>query len=208
MIEVISQVVISIILLLTSMRIVKLPPKPYHQDAKISVSSKDKLDKKEKISKFIKLVQPRYSQSDIKKIVEPIMKYSAIFKVDPYVIASTAYVESEFKMTSRPCIGMMQLVRSSIRYYDPKRVYNPYTIDGNIAIGTKELSAHLRKYSLKKLSLKDPPSRTAYRNMYRSYNGSYMRNKYSIKTMLVQTRLEHLSIDALKSKLKKGPIWR
>ena len=204
MIEVISQVVISIILLLTSMRVVKLPPKPYHQDAKVSVStSKDKLDKKEKISKFIKLVQPRYSQSYIKKITDAIMKYAAVFKVDPYVIASTAYVESEFKMTSRPCIGMMQLVRPSIRYYDPKRVYNPYTVDGNIAIGTKELSRHLKRYSRGKL-----PNRVAYRNMYRSYNGSYMKNRYSVKTLLVQTRLEHLSISAIKSKLKKGPIWR
>ena len=180
-----------------------MPPKPYHQDAKVSVStSKDKLDKKEKISKFIKLVQPRYSQSYIKKITDAIMKYSAVFKVDPYVIASTAYVESEFKMTSRPCIGMMQLVRPSIRYYDPKRVYNPYTVDGNIAIGTKELSRHLKRYSRGKL-----PNRTAYRNMYISYNGSYLKNRYSVKTLLVQTRLEHLSIDALKSKLKKGPIW-
>ena len=204
MIEVISQVVISIILLLTSMRVVKLPPKPYHQDAKVSVStSKDKLDKKEKISKFIKLVQPRYSQSYIKKITDAIMKYSAVFKVDPYVIASTAYVESEFKKTSRPCIGMMQLVRSSIRHYDPKRVYNPYTIDGNIAIGTKELSVHLRRHSRGNL-----PSRTAYRDMYRDYNGSYLKNPYSKKTLLVQTRLEHLSIDALRSKLRKGPIWR
>ena len=203
MIDVISQVTISIILLLISSSVIKLPLKPYHQDAKVSVSSKDKLDKKEKISKFIKLVQPRYSQSYIKKITDAIMKYAAVFKVDPYVIASTAYVESEFKMTSRPCIGMMQLVRSSIRYYDPKKVYDPYTIDGNIAIGTKELSVHLRKYSRKGL-----PSRTAYRNMYRSYNGSYLKNKYSIKTMLVQTRLEHLSVDAIKSKLKKGPIWK
>jgi len=204
MIEVISQVVISTIVLLSSIGIVKLPPKPYHQDAKFSVStSKDKLDKKEKISKFIKLVQPRYSQSYIKKITNAIIKYAAIFKVDPYVIASTAYVESEFKMTSKPCIGMMQLVRPSIRYYDPKRVHNPFTIDGNIAIGTKELSVHLRKYSRKGL-----PSRTAYRYMYRSYNGSYLKNKYSIKTMLVQTRLEHLSVNTLKSKLKKGPIWK
>ena len=203
MIDVISQVVISIVLMFISIGIVRSPPKPIHQDAKISVSSKDKLDKKEKISKFIKLVQPRYSQTYIKKITAAIMKYAAVFKVDPYVIASTAYVESEFKMTSRPCIGMMQLVTPSIRYYDPKRVYNPRTIDGNIAIGTKELSVHLRKYSRKGL-----PSRIAYRNMYRSYNGSYMKNRYSIKTLLVQTRLEHLSVDALKSKLKKGPIWK
>lgn len=203
MIDVISQMVVPIILLLVSIGVVKTPLKPYHQDAKVSVSSKDKLDKKEKISKFIKLVQPRYSQSRIQKIVDAIMKYSAKFKVDPYVIASTAYVESEFKMTSRPCIGMMQLVRSSIRYYDPKRIYDPYTIDGNIAIGTLELSKHLKRYSRGKL-----PNRTAYRNMYRSYNGSYMKNRYSIKTMLVQTRLENLTIDNLKSKLKKGPIWK
>ena len=116
MIEVISQVIVSIILLLLNIGVIH-SPKPYRQDAKISVSnSKDKLDKKEKISKFIKLVQPRYSQSYIKKITDAIMKYAAVFKVDPYVIASTAYGESEFKMTSRPCIGMMQLVRSSIRY--------------------------------------------------------------------------------------------
>ena len=204
MIDVISQVIIITFLVLQNTNQVKILPKPSHQDAIISVSkSKDKLDKKEKISKFIKLVQPRYSQSYIKKITDAIMKYAAVFKVDPYVIASTAYVESEFKMTSRPCIGMMQLVTPSIRYYDPKRVYNPRTIDGNIAIGTKELSVHLRKYSRKGL-----PSRTAYRNMYRSYNGSYMKNRYSVKTLLVQTRLEHLSIGALKSKLKKGPIWR
>ena len=203
MIEVISQVIVSIILLFLNIGIIH-SPKPYHQDAKVSVStSKDKLDKKEKISKFIKLVQPRYSQSYIKKITDAIMKYSVKFKVDPYVIASTAYVESEFKMTSRPCIGMMQLVRSSIRYYDPKRVYNPYTIDGNIAIGTKELSRHLKRYSRGKL-----PNRIAYRNMYRSYNGSYMKNRYSVKTLLVQTRLERLTLSAIKSKLKKGPIWR
>ena len=189
--------------MLSSLGVVKCLPKQIHQDAKISVSSKDKLDKKEKISKFIKLVQPRYSQLYIKKITAAIMKYAAVFKVDPYVIASTAYVESEFKMTSRPCIGMMQLVRPSIRYYDPKRVYNPRTIEGNIAIGTKELSVHLRKHTKKGL-----PSRTAYRNMYISYNASYMKNRYSVKTMLVQTRLEHLSIDALKSKLRKGPIWK
>lgn len=204
MIEVISQVVVSIVLLLISVRAIKLPLKPYHQDAKISVSnSKDKLDKKEKISKFIKLVQPRYSQTYIQKIVDAIMKYSAKFKVDPYVIASTAYVESEFKMTSRPCIGIMQLVRSSIRYYDPKRVYNPYTIDGNIAIGTIELSKHLHRYSRGNL-----PNRTAYRNMYRSYNGSYLKNRYSIKTMLVQNRLENLPIETIKAKLRKGPIWK
>ena len=183
---------------------------PMQPNKKIEVVSKPKVTHsasinkdREKIKGFIKAVQPKYSQSKVNIITEAVFAAAKKFKLDPYVIVSTAYVESEFKMTSKPCIGMMQLVRPSIRYYDPKRVYNPYTIDGNVAIGTKELSKHLQRYSRGKL-----PSRTAYRKMYRSYNGSYMKNRYSVKTMLVQTRLEHLSIDALKAKLKKGPIWR
>ena len=76
MIDVISQVIITTILMLSSLGVVKCLPKQIHQDAKISVSSKDKLDKKEKISKFIKLVQPKYSDSHISKIVNSIFKYS------------------------------------------------------------------------------------------------------------------------------------
>ncbi len=203
MIDVISQVVISTIMMLLSIGIVKSPPKPNHQDAKISVSSKDKLDKKEKISKFIKLVQPRYSQSYIQKMVNAFMKYGEKFKVDPYILASVAYVESEFRMTSKPCIGIMQLVRPSIRYYDPKRVYDPYTIDGNVAIAAIELRHHLNKHTRSKY-----PDRSSYRSMYRSYNGSYLKNRYSVKAMLVQYRLEHLSFESLRSKLRNGPIWR
>ena len=203
MIEVISQVIVSIILLLLNIGVIH-SPKPYHQDAKVSVStSKDKLDKKEKISKFIKLVQPKYSQSYIQKMVNAFMKYGEKFKVDPYILASVAYVESEFKMTSKPCIGIMQLVRPSIRYYDPKRVYDPYTIDGNVAIAAIELRHHLNKHTRNKY-----PDRSSYRSMYRSYNGSYLKNRYSVKAMLVQYRLEHLSFESLRSKLRKGPIWR
>jgi hypothetical protein len=183
---------------------------PMQPNKKIEVVSKPKVTQsssvnkdREKIKAFVKTIQPKYSQERVNIIVEAIFAASKKFKLDPYVIASTAYVESEFKMTSKPCIGIMQLVKSSIRYYDPKKLYNPYTIYGNIFIGSLELSYHLKKYSRNNL-----PSRTAYRNMYRSYNGSYMKNKYSIKTMLVQSRLKNLSIEALKLKLKKGPIWK
>ena len=116
---------------------------PMQPNKKIEVVNKPKVTQsasinkdKEKIKAFIKTVQPKYSQSKVDIITGAIFVSAKKFKLDPYVIASTAYVESEFRMTSRPCIGMMQLVRSSIRYYDPKRVYNPYTIYGNIAIGS------------------------------------------------------------------------
>jgi soluble lytic murein transglycosylase-like protein len=177
-----------------------------NQNAKASVSKSvnNKLDKKEKIFKFIKLVQPKYTDSYISKIVEAIFKYGKKYNVEPYVIASTAYVESEFDMNSKPCIGMMQLLRSTARYYDPQRQYNPYQLDGNIAIGTIELSHHLKRYTPRS----DGPDRSSYRGMYRSYNGSTHKNQYAIKALLVQYRLEHLNIDSIKQRLKKGPIWR
>ena len=177
-----------------------------NQNAKVFVSKsvKDKLDKKLKISKFIKLVQPKYSDSHISKIVNSIFKYSEKYKVNPYMIASTAYVESEFSMQSKPCIGIMQLIRSSAKYYNPNRQYNPYTLDGNIAIGTVELSHHLKKYN----SRGDLPGRSAVKRAYERYNGSVNKYSYANKALLVQIRLENLSIDSLKAKLKKGPIWR
>jgi len=183
---------------------------PMQPNKKIEVVSKPKVTHsasinkdREKIKGFIKAVQPKYSQSKVNIITEAVFAAAKKFKLDPYVIVSTAYVESEFRMTSRPCIGMMQLVTSSIRYYDPKRLYNPKTIYGNIFIGSIELATHLKKHSRNGL-----PSRTAYRKMYRSYNGSYMKNRYSVRTMLVQNRLKILSIETIKAKLKKGPIWK
>jgi len=107
-------------------------------------------------------------------------------------------------MQSKPCIGIMQLIRSSAKYYNPNRQYNPYTLDGNIAIGTVELSHHLKKYN----SRGDLPGRSSIKRAYERYNGSVNKYSYANKALLVQIRLENLSIDSLKAKLKKGPIWR
>jgi soluble lytic murein transglycosylase-like protein len=180
--------------------------KEINQNAKVFVSKsvKDKLDKKQKISTFIKLVQPKYSSSYISKIVDSIFKYSEKYKVNPYTIAATAYVESEFSMQSKPCIGIMQLVKSSAKYYNPNKQYNPYTLDGNIAIGTIELSHHLHRYN----SRGELPGRSALKRAYERYNGSNLKKSYANKALLVQIRLENLSTDNLKAKLKKGPIWR
>ena len=119
--------------------------KPSQKSLTLEVKvNKGELAKRNKIKGFIKLVNPKYSESYIAKIVEAMFIYGKKYKVDPYIIASTAYVESEFSMKSKPCIGMMQVLKSTARYIDPKRQYNPYTVYGNIALGTKELSMHLR----------------------------------------------------------------
>lgn len=182
-----------------------------NQDAKASVSNsaKDKLDKKVKIFKFIKLVQPKYTDSYVQKIVDAIFKYGDKYKVEPYIIASTAYVESEFSMRSRPCIGIMQVLRSSLRWLNPKKEYDPYTIDGNIALGTKELSMHIKR-DVNRGNLVDRSSSNdrILRYMWGKYNGAGSRSYYSTKTLKVMRTLVFKDLDEIQVRLKKGPIWR
>ena len=81
----------------------KKTTKPNQKSLTLEVKvDRGELAKRNKIKGFIKLVKPKYSESYIAKIVDAIFKYSKKYKVNPYIIASTAYVESEFSMKSRP----------------------------------------------------------------------------------------------------------
>ena len=170
--------------------------------------NKGELAKRNKIKGFIKLVKPKYSESYIAKIVEAMFLYGKKYKVDPYIIASTAYVESEFSMNSRPCIGMMQVLKSTARYIDPKREYNPYTVYGNVALGTKELSMHLRK-TVRRGSTMDRASGSSrsLRYMWGKYNGAGTNSRYSSKVLKVLRTICANDLTHLKTKLRKGPIW-
>ena len=181
-----------------------------NQNAKASVSNsvKNKLDKKLKIFKFIKLVQPKYSDSYTQKIVDAIFKYGNKYKIEPYVIASTAYVESEFSMKSGPCIGIMQVYKPSLRWLNPKKEYDPYTIDGNIALGVKELSLSLPS-NINRGNVIDRSSANerGLKIMWGKYNGSGSRGYYSTKTLNVMRKIIVYDLDKLKQSLKKGPLW-
>jgi soluble lytic murein transglycosylase-like protein len=203
-----TKIILLLILSLSSIIKIERPVIVKHNQKELTLEvtkkQKDDLAKRNKIKGFIKLVKPKYSDSYIAKIVDAIMISGKKYNVDPYVIASTAYVESEFSMSAKNCIGIMQLLRSTARYYDPKKEYNPYTVMGNIAIGTKELKHHLNNNSVRSTL----PSRETYRNMYRKYNGSYLKNTYARKALLVQYRLERLSLSQIKTKIKEAPLWR
>lgn len=205
----ILRILIAFICMLITVSAVKA--KEINQDAKASVSNsaKDKLDKKVKIFKFIKLVQPKYTDSYIQKIVDAIFKYGKKYNVEPYIIASTAYVESEFSMRSRPCVGIMQLLRSSMKWLNASKEYDPYTIDGNIALGTKELSMHIHR-NVNRGNLIDRSSSNdrTLRYMWGRYNGAGSRSYYSTKTLKVMHTLVSKDLDEIKVRLKKGPIWR
>ena len=181
-----------------------------NQNAKASVSKsvKNKLDKKEKIFKFIKLVQPKYSTSYIKKIVEAIFKYSVKYKIDPYIITTTAYVESEFDMKSGPCVGIMQVYRPTLRWLDPKKEYNINTIDGNIGLGTKELSEHYNfRYFRGTQMDRSSNNFNALKIMWGKYNGSGPRSSYVSKTFNALRILSLKNIDDIERLLRTKPIW-
>ena len=184
--------------------------KEINQNAKASVSKsvKNKLDKKEKIFKFIKLVQPKYSTTYIKKIVDAIFKYSIKYKIDPYIITTTAYVESEFNMKSGPCVGIMQVYKPTLRWLDPKKEYDINTIDGNIGLGTKELSEHYNFRYLRGNQLdRSSNNFNALKIMWGKYNGSGPRSSYVSKTFNALRILSLKNIDDIERLLRTKPIW-
>ena len=62
---------------------------------------------RKKIAELIKMVQPRKGQSYADQLADTIVKEAKRYKLDPLVVATTAYIESEFNMVSQPCIGIM-----------------------------------------------------------------------------------------------------
>lgn len=177
-----------------------------NQNAKASVSNsvKSKIDNKEKIFKFIKLVQPKFTDKHISEITEAIILYSEKYRIDPMLTVSVAYVESEFNMRSRPCIGIMQLVKSSIRYYDPFKKYDPYTIKGNISIGCIEISKHYSNIRSDGLL----PSRSSTSRVLARYNGSKYKYSYAVKVIRVKNRVKEWNIEKIRNYIKNKSLWR
>ncbi len=200
----IIRILIAVFCLLLTISVVQA--QEINQNAKASVSNsvKDKLDKKHKIITFIKLVQPKYSTALANRITEALFKSSVKYNVDPMVVVATAYVESEFSMHAKPCIGIMQLVTPSIRFFDPKKTMNPYVLEHNIDLGVKEISYHLKRTTRRGSS----PDHSSMSRALQRYNGSKYKISYAIKVLLVKNRLIKYSIDSLKKKLKTSPLWR
>ena len=204
----IFQILISLLALLNIQYATKEHKINQNAKASVSKSVKNKLDKKEKIFKFIKLVQPKYSTSYIKKIVEAIFKYSVKYKIDPYIITTTAYVESEFNMKSGPCVGIMQVYKPTLRWLDPKKEYDINTIDGNIGLGTKELSEHYNFRYLRGNQMdRSSNNFNALKIMWGKYNGSGPRSSYVSKTFNALRILSLKNIDDIERLLRTKPIW-
>lgn len=144
-----------------------------------------------KITQVIYAVQPKYGINYSKKISRYILEASKKEKISPYIVASTAYVESEFDYKSQPQKGIMQITKSlgkshkTLDYKLPK---------DNILIGAKYL-----KY----LNLS---SRGSLNRMWGRYSGNS--SFYSKRCFKVYRILKYNSIDSIKTKLKKEELWK
>ncbi len=159
-----------------------------------------------KIAGLIKLVQPRKGQSYADHVAKVICQEAKRYNLDPYIVATTAYIESEFSMVSRPCIGIMQVERRTYRASYAKSGLKPNDLEDNIRLGAWELADKAKNRSTSRIAL---ASRGDLSRMWGRYNGAGPRSSYVRKAHLVYNRIKSGNTDKWKSHLKsRGPLWK
>jgi len=181
---------------------VKVHPSNEKVERKIIVDS----GVQKKIAGLIKLVQPRKGQSYADHVAKIICQEAKRYNIDPYIVATTAYIESEFSMASHPCIGIMQVERRTYRALYAKSGLKPYDLEDNIRLGAWELADKAKNRSQSRIAL---ASRGDLSRMWGRYNGAGPRSSYVRKAHLVYSRIKGKSVIELQSHLKKrGPLWK
>jgi len=191
---------------------VKTHEKKQTSSIKKPVSAKSKATDsgvKKKIAGLIKLVQPRKGQAYAEHVADVIVKEARRYNLDPFVVATTAYIESEFSMVSKPCIGIMQVERRTYRSQYAKSGLKPYDLEDNIRLGAWEL-ADKAKMSNKNNNVRVAlASRGGLSRMWGRYNGAGPRSSYVKRAHTTYSRIKKKNLSEIQSHLKKrGPLWK
>jgi soluble lytic murein transglycosylase-like protein len=177
------------------------------QTAKVTKKPADDSGVKKKIAGLIKMVQPRKGQAYADHVAEVMVKEARRYGLDPYVVASTGYIESEFSMASRPCMGIMQVERRTYNWKYRKSGLNPMDLEDNIRLGAWELAD---KAKMSRAQARTAlASRGVLSRMWGRYNGAGSRSGYVRRAHLTYTRIKNMSITEMQSHIKKrGPLWK
>jgi soluble lytic murein transglycosylase-like protein len=136
------------------------------------------------------------------------IKEAKRYGLDPYIVASTGYIESEFSMASRPCMGIMQVERRTFRSEYAKSGLDPMDLEDNIRLGAWEL-ADKAKMSVRAKSRIALASRGVLSRMWGRYNGAGSRSGYVRRAHLTYTRIKNMSLTEMQAHMKKrGPLWK
>jgi hypothetical protein len=161
---------------------------------------------RKKIAELIKMVQPRKGQSYADQLADTIVKEAKRYKLDPLVVATTAYIESEFNMVSQPCIGIMQVERRTYRASYAKSGLNPYNLKDNVRLGAWELADKAKSVNRSRVAL---ASRGTLSRMWGRYNGAGPNSSYVRKAFNTYNQLKKKNPEDWKKHLKsKGPLWK
>jgi soluble lytic murein transglycosylase-like protein len=161
---------------------------------------------RKKIAELIKMVQPRKGQSYADQLADTIVKEAKRYKLDPLVVATTAYIESEFNMVSQPCIGIMQVERRTYRASYAKSGLNPYNLKDNVRLGAWELADKAKSVNRSRVAL---ASRGTLSRMWGRYNGAGPNSSYVRKAFNTYNQLKKKKPEDWKKHLKsKGPLWK
>lgn len=149
----------------------------------------------DKITDLVLLSQPLRGLGYARRVSKEIKIESRREHIPPNVVATTAYIESEFNPNSGPCTGIMQLNERAHR--KDYRGKNPSNLNENICLGARELH-------------QDLASRGGnYQRMWGRYNGAGSHSSYVIRAMRVYKRLQNGNYTEWKHHLeKKGELWR
>jgi soluble lytic murein transglycosylase-like protein len=120
-------------------------PKPQTKPQAALATTKD--PEKERISQFVYTVRHKLGRKYADRVADAIVTSARRNGLSPAMVATTAYIESEFEMTSKPCIGIMQILPSTARNAFGKSGLNPYDLEDNIEMGARYLALHYGKYA-------------------------------------------------------------
>ena len=70
---------------------------------------------RDRIAEFVATVQPKKGKKYARRVAQAIRRSARTTGIAPDVLLATGYVESELRMTSGPCIGMMQVHPRTLR---------------------------------------------------------------------------------------------
>ncbi len=150
---------------------------------------------------FIRIVQPRKGDGYAERVPEAMAREAHRVHLPITVVATTAYIESEFRMDSGPCVGIMQVNTRTSRELFHQGEREARELDGNIRLGAMELAHHYRT-----ATRKSPGS--ALRGMWGRYNGCGPSGGYVRRALRVLHHLKEGDVDSWSKRIKKGPLWQ
>lgn len=170
----------------------------------------------DRITQLVYIIRQREGRAYAERVASAITTSARRNKIPVMLVATTAYIESEFRMVSRPCVGIMQILPSTARRVFGRSGLDVYDLEDNIEMGSRYLAMHYHEYARPYINansandkLTSAEQMLVMRKTWGRYNGSGMNGAYQRKATTVYKRLTEWNSEKWKSHINtKGPLWK